>query len=79
VIKQAGHRLKQSVRRREICLEETEQVHLVRDQEQEEEWVEVVAGAEWAVIAPALDLLANVYVQAVEQKFPIRLEFLAIL
>lgn len=52
---------------------------MVRDQEQEEAWVEEVAGAEWAVIAPVQDPLANVYVQAVGRKFPIRWEFLAIL
>lgn len=52
---------------------------MVRDQEQEEDWVEEVEEADWVVIVPALDPLANVYVQAVERKFPIRWEFLAIL
>lgn len=47
-----------------------EQDHLVKVQEQVEDWEEVVAKGEWVEIVPALAREATVFALSAEQEFP---------
>ena len=49
-----------------------EQVLVVKVQEQEEAWVEAVAGAGWVAIDPVQAPMVSASVQAVAQEYPIK-------